>query len=102
VCDTTNDLRIYDERNTQQLVAQCEVILLVGKNNSHFLSIFYYADKRYKNELTDRIRKYLDDVIVFPTDGVTDFGSKLISLTYSDVGNQSPEFQDALKYLQKY
>jgi len=65
------------------------VILFVGKNNSHFLSLFFFTDKRFKNDILDLMQKYLDSTLVLPTDGVTNFGSGAIKLNYTDVEDQS-------------
>lgn len=48
------------------------------------------------------MKAYLDKTLVFPNDGLTNFGAAGVKLSYSDVDNQSPEFRDTLKYLLKY
>lgn len=98
----SGDLRLFDEKNSQKFATQCEVILLIGKGNSHFLSLFFYTDKKYKNDIMNTMKEYLDKTLVFPTDGATNFGTGNIKLAYNDVENQSLEFRDTLKYLLKY
>lgn len=102
VCDTSGDLRAFDEKNAQQFATQCEVILLIGQNNSHFLSLFFFTDKRFKNDMLDLMQKYLDKTVIFQTGGATDFGTSAIAVTYKDVVDQTSEFRDTLKYLLKY
>lgn len=46
--------------------------------------------------------QYLDEHIVLSGEGETDFGTSTQKITYTDVDNQSPEFQEALKNLIKY
>lgn len=48
------------------------------------------------------MKLYLDQTVIFPTDGTTDFGTSAIKMTYSDVADQTIEFRDTLKYLLKY
>lgn len=48
------------------------------------------------------MKNYLDKTLIFPTDGITDFGTAGIKLAYTDVEDQSQEFRDTLKYLVKY
>lgn len=102
MCDTSGDLRAFDEKNAQQFATQCEVILLIGKNNSHFLSLFFFTDKRFKNDMLDLMQKYLDKTVIFQTGGATDFGATTITISYKDIANQTSEFRDTLKYLLKY
>ena len=102
VCDTSGNLSTFDEKNSQQFATECEVILLIGKNNSHFLSLFYFTDKRFKNDILTLVQKYLDTNVVFPTEGVTNFGTGTVKMMYTDVADQSSEFRDTLKYLLKY
>lgn len=63
-CDARSELSVFDERNAQQFITQCEMILLVGTNNSHFLSLFYFTDRRFKDEIYTRMQAYLDRSIV--------------------------------------
>jgi hypothetical protein len=48
------------------------------------------------------MEKYLDSHIVLPTDGPTSFGVPEVKLAYTDIGNQTQEFRDTLKYFVKY
>ena len=102
VCDTTNTMSVFDEKNAEQFTTSCELILLIGKNNSHFLSLFYYTDKRHRAEIMSLMKTYLDTTLIFPEDGVTNFGTAAVKLTYTDVDDQSQEFRDSLKNLIKY
>lgn len=101
-CDNSSWSQVTDEKNTSHLTATCEVILLVGEDDSHFLSLIYLTDKRKKSEIVTLMRKFLDENTTFPWDGETNFGENSAQFFYTDVDNQSTEFQETLKHLLKY
>lgn len=102
VCDTNNWSSVTDEKKSTHAVVLCEAILIIGEGNSHFLSLMFLADKNKKNDIAAFMVQYLDDHIVLPERGETDFGTAPQKLTYTDIDLQSPEFQDALRYLVQY
>lgn len=102
ICETGGDARVYDEKNAQQYATQCEIILLIGRDNSHFLSLYLLTDRRFRPDMLQMMQKYLDKTLIFPVEGMTDFGNSTATLSYTDVGDQSQEFRDALKNLTKY
>lgn len=101
-CDNNFWSEVIDERNTSHPTAICEVILLIGEEDSHFLSLIYLTDKRKKSEIISLIKKFLDDRITLPWEGTTDFNEDGDKFFYTDVDNQSTEFQATLKQLLKY
>lgn len=102
MCDNSNWSQVIDEKNTTHNTAQCEVIFLVGTDDSHFLSLMFLTDKRNKSEIYNLMIQYLDQYITVTEDGVTNFGTGTQKLLYTDVEKQTPEFRDALKNLVKY
>ena len=70
VCDNSSWSQVTDEKNATHSTAFCEVIFLVGKNNSHFLSLMFLSDKRKKSDLYVLMRDYLDKYVT-----VSDLGS---------------------------
>lgn len=91
-----------DEKNISHPTVLCEVILLVGNNDSHFLSLIFLTDKRKKSDIYNLIVKYLDEYVIVDNLGKTNFGPTSKQLTYTDVAHQSQEFRDALSELTKY
>ena len=102
ICDNSTWSQVTDEKNTTHATAQCEVIIFVGTNDSHFLSLIFLTDKRKKSDIYALMTQYLDEHIVVTGTGETNFGSAPQKLTYTDVENQSTEFRDALRNLVKY
>jgi len=78
------------------------VIFFAGRDDSHFLSLILIVDKRKKSDLYTLMKDFLDKYVTVSDIGVTDFGSAPQKLVYTDVENQSQEFQDALRNLVKY
>ncbi len=101
VCDKVGS-SVGDEKNIQHTTAQCEVILLIGENDSHFLSLIFLVDRRQKWTLPELMISHLDSMLHLSGEGLTHFGSGSLKLSYTDVANQSQEFQESLKYLLKY
>jgi len=93
---------VTDEKNVSHTTAACEVILIVGSDDSHFLSLIFLTDKRKKGDIYSLMTQYLDKYVVVSGTGTTDFGSPAAQLTYTDVDKQSQEFRDALRNLVKY
>lgn len=102
VCDTNNWSSVTDEKKSTHAVVLCEALLIIGKDDSHFLSLIFLTDKNKKNDISTLIVQHLDKYIVLPDRGGTDFGTSPQKLSYTDVDRQSPEFQDALRHLLKY
>ena len=102
VCDNSNWSQVVDEKNTTHNTAQCEVIFLVGTDESHFLSLMFLTDKRNKADIYSLMTQYLDKYITVTEEGSTNFGTGTQKLLYTDVERQTPEFRDALKNLVKY
>lgn len=102
VCDNSNWSQVVDEKNTSHNTAQCEVIFLVGTDDSHFLSLMFLTDKRNKADIYSLMTQYLDKYITVTEEGSTNFGTGTQKLLYTDVERQTPEFRDALKNLVKY
>ncbi len=102
VCDNTSWSQVVDEKNATHNTAFCEVIFLVGEDDSHFLSLMFLTDKRKKADLYTLMRDYLDAHVTVTDMGTTNLWTAATKLPYTDVENQSPEFRDALKNLVKY
>lgn len=102
VCDNSSWSQVTDEKNATHSTAFCEVILLVGQDNSHFLSLMFLTDKRKKSDLYVLMKEYLDAHVTVVDMGATNFGSTAVKLSYTDVDKQSQEFRDALRNLVKY
>lgn len=102
VCDNSSWSQVTDEKNATHSTAFCEAILLVGQDNSHFLSLMFLTDKRKKSDLYALMKEYLDTHITVVDMGGTHFGSAAAKLSYTDVDKQSQEFRDALRNLVKY
>lgn len=102
VCDNSNWSQVVDEKNTTHNTAQCEVIFLVGTDDSHFLSLMFLTDKRNKADIYSLMTQYLDKYVTVTEEGATNFGTGTQKLLYTDVERQTPEFRDVLKNLVKY
>jgi hypothetical protein len=101
-CDTNNWSTVTDEKKSTHAVVLCEAILIIGEDDSHFLSLMFLTDKNKKSDINRLMVQHLDNSIALPDRGETDFGTTSQGLAYTDIDNQSPEFQDALRHLLKY
>ena len=101
-CDTNNWSTVTDEKKSTHTVSLCEAILIIGKDDSHFLSLIFLTDKNKKSDISTLMIQHLDKYVVLPDRGDTDFGTSSSRVAYTDVEKQSSEFQDALKHLLKY
>lgn len=101
-CDTNNWSTVTDEKKSTHAVVLCEAILIIGEDDSHFLSLMFLTDKNKKSDINRLMVQHLDSSIALPERGETDFGTTSQGLAYSDIDHQSPEFQDALRHLLKY
>jgi hypothetical protein len=102
VCESGTGWLIADEKNRTHATVFCEVIFFVGWDDSHFLSLMFLTEKRKKAEIYTLMQEYLDTYISVSGTGTTNFGTLPQKLTYTDVQDQSQEFQDDLKNLIKY
>jgi hypothetical protein len=102
VCDNSTGWQVVDEKNTTHNTVMCEVIFLVGRDDSHFLSLIFITDRRKKSDIYTLMREHLDKYVTVSDIGTTNFGIIPQKLVYTDVENQSQEFRDALKNLIKY
>lgn len=91
-----------DEKKSIHPTIICEAILIVGKGDSHFISLIFLTDKNKKSDISRLMQEHLDTYVMISDDGETDFGTSSQQITYTDILNQSPEFQDTLRYLIKY
>lgn len=93
---------VTDEKKSTHYTATCEAILIVGKDDSHFLSLIFLIDKNQKSSLFSQMIQYLDTHIDIDVLGETDFGESTPKSLYIDVAKQSKEFQVALQLLVRY
>ncbi len=102
VCDSNNWSSVTDEKKSSHPAILCEAIIIIGEDDSHFLSLIFLTDKSKKTDIYNLMIQHLNTYIILDDKGGTDFGSQPQELTYTDVKNQSPEFRDTLSYLLKY
>lgn len=102
VCDNNNWSSVTDEKKSTHATIICEAIFIVGKGDSHFVSLIFLTDKNKKSDISRLMQEHLDTYVIVSDDGETDFGTSPQQIAYTDTQNQSPEFQDTLRHLIKY
>jgi hypothetical protein len=91
-----------DEKSIQHPTIQCEVIIATDKKMSHFLSFIVYVDKNQKKTITQFITNAMDKMLIISNEGATDMERRATTLSYTDVIDQTPEFQESLRLLMQF
>ncbi len=99
ICDKNSYNTLTDEKLSIRDVYVCEVLFLVGKDNSHFLSLMFLIEKGDVSRVDVLIKEHLDAFITLDGDGLTQLVNQQKYHTYTDVALQNEEYKKALQKL---